>query len=1096
MGDNCGWEIVRTFTISDGCNQVTKMQTLSGSDQTAPALTGTWPNNVTGQNHCMNQADVSVLANDNDIKALYTDCGTISVTHTDAPAMGDNCGWQIVRTFTISDGCNQVTKSQTLSGSDQTAPALTGTWPNNISGQNHCKADADLSVLATDNDIKALYSDCGTISVSHTDMTMGDNCGWQVVRNFTISDGCNQVTKSQTLSGSDQTAPALTGNWPNNINGQNHCKADADLSVLATDNDIKALYTDCGTISVSHQDMTMGDNCGWQVVRTFTISDGCNEVTKSQTLSGSDQTAPALTGTWPSDISGQNHCMNQADVSVLATDNEIKALYSDCGPITVSHQDMTVGFNCSWQVIRTFTISDGCNQVTKTQTLSGSDQTAPALTGTWPSNISGQNHCMDEADVSVLATDNAIKALYSDCGTITVSHQDMTIGNNCGWQVVRTFTISDGCNEVTKSQTLSGSDQTAPTFTAPAAKTVCRSADGSYDISPEATGTVTNATDNCTAEPTIDYDDATPVENANGTLTIVRTWIVTDACGRSTEHDQTITVNPYPTISATNATQIITYGGSITPIVISNTHSTVSVPTLPDGLNYNSSTQTISGKPSAAGTYTFTVSATSNMTPNCGTAVQDITIQVDKKALIITLDSTKVYDGTPFEVTASQLHYNGLVNGDVITTGTIVTDDYWVGTYTCTDGFFADMYAEFKAVQSGFGPASVTKNYDVTFIVTLRIDYRPLEITANTNEKVFDNTWLKDEGYSFTNGTSIATTDAADITVTGQQLYVGSSDNTVTAWQIMHSAEPRDVTACYTISTKKGTLTVNPITDGFECPATTTVSVAEGTSEVNVTTSHTGIPTLDPPVGGVYMTNNLDELNPMSVEVGTYTVTWKLYDAEGHYMTSCPQTVIVQYPTCDSVKGYHGHDYGAVRIGNQCWLTENLRWATGNHTAYDGDEVSNLDKFGYLYSWYTAVGVEENNVNADLTALERPAADGTTYIQGICPPGWAVPSREDVEILDNTAGNVSVLKEPSTLYWQPGYEGVGGTGFNARGSGMYNSSINRYEDLMINYYFWETDHTPGTNVITSPAIVYYCDHIIHITSLASDRKSIRCIKKQ
>ena len=579
--------------------------------------------------------------------------------------------------------------------------------------------------------------------------------------------------------------------------------------------------------------------------------------------------------------------------------------------------------------------------------------------------------------------------------------------------------------------------------------------------------------------------------NADGTLTIVRTWKATDACDNFTEHTQTITVNPIPTLSANPISQTITYGDDITSVTISNTYSTVTVSGLPDGLSYTSSTKTISGKPTAIGTYYVTATATSNQTPKCTTVQQVITIIVNKKDLVITLDSSKVYDGYPFEVTASQLHYNGLVNGDVISTGKIVTDDYWVGTYTCTDGFFAEMYADFKAVQSGFGPTSVTKNYNPTFIVNLTINVRPLEITANSNNKVFDNTNLEDPGSTFTNNTTLAATDAATVTVVGERLCVGDADNEVTDYQIKHTAEPRDVTECYSVTTQKGKLTVNPITTEFVCPNDVTVILRDGTTDTTVTTAVTGVATVTPAVSGVTVTNNLSALNPM--QEGTYEVVWSIYDACDQFMTSCKQQVKVQYAICEGVTDYYGHDYDAVRIGSQCWLTEDLRWATGNHTAFDEDE-DNVEKFGYLYSWFTAVGVEENNLNAVPTTYTGD--DGTSYVQGICPQGWAVPSREDVEILDNTAGNVSVLKDPSTLYWQPGYEGVAdGTGFNARGGGYYNSSINRYEDLMINYYFWESDHTPNTNVITSPAIVYYCDHIIHISSLTSDRKSVRCIRK-
>ena len=719
-------------------------------------------------------------------------------------------------------------------------------------------------------------------------------------------------------------------------------------------------------------------------------------------------------------------------------------------------------------------------------------------------DIENVNNCYSPNYVSQLKTDAQVKAMYSsNCDrTIVVEHDDeVEKSDDCDWKITRTFTITDGCNEESKTQSISGGDNTPPTFTAPEAVTVCRNADNTYDISTAATGTVEDAEDNCST-PTIEYSDADPVVKPNGTQTIVRTWRVTDACGKYTEHQQTITVNPLPTITATPSTQNVTYGNAITPVVLSSTYSNVVAPTLPDGLTYNSTTQTISGE-LPAGDYVFTVNAVNDISAECGSAEQNVEIHVQKKALLITLDSTKIYDGTPFSVTYNQLYYDGLVNGDVMTAGTITTDDYWVGNYTCTDGFFAGMYADFKAIQSGFGPESVTKNYDVRFDVVLRIVVRPLEITAKSDSKVFDNTPLTNSGYDFTNGTSLAATDAASVTVEGSQLYVGSSNNVVTAQQIMHVAEPRDVTACYDITYQKGKLTVTPIEDNFYCPDMVTIILPVGVSEMTVTTEQTGVATLVPAVSGTYVTNNLDELNPMSAEVGTYTVIWKLYDAEGHFMTSCEQIVKIQYETCLGVNGYDGHDYDAVRIGTQCWLTENLRntidaqgHGINTYHAYN-DDPDNKDKFGYLYSWYSAVGVEEGDNAADLASKMKIGADGQPYLQGICPTGWAVPSRNDFEILNNYVSDVSYLKDPDPQYWTVGVQAQDpGSGFNERGSGRFNSATGRYEDLLTNAFYWRSDDTSNTSTVGAAEINYYCSTFTFPPASKTDLHSVRCIKKQ
>ena len=91
---------------------------------------------------------------------------------------------------------------------------------------------------------------------------------------------------------------------------------------------------------------------------------------------------------------------------------------------------------------------------------------------------------------------------------------------------------------------------------------------------------------------------------------------------------------------------------------------------------------------------------------------------------------------------------------------------------------------------------------------TLTITAKPLTITADSAEKVYDGQPLTKN--SFTN-TELAKGDKLTATVTGSQTNVGSSDNVASAAVIMAGEE--NVTANYTITYEKGTLTVTPVTD-------------------------------------------------------------------------------------------------------------------------------------------------------------------------------------------------------------------------------------------------------------------------------------------
>ena len=473
------------------------------------------------------------------------------------------------------------------------------------------------------------------------------------------------------------------------------------------------------------------------------------------------------------------------------------------------------------------------------------------------------------------------------------------------------------------------------------------------------------------------------------------------------------------------------------------------------------------------------------------------TVKLKPSNLNIKLTDSKIYDGTKLVVTVPANLGNGttgnwiisgLANGEYITAGTVETESYHVGDYFCTDNNFNYMMA-LSATQSGFDVSSAKSNYAPKFDVKLSITKRTLTITANNATKVYDGTALTEAGFSVSGS---ASTDVVTATTSGSQLCSGESENVISDYTVTHNGE--DVTGDYTITTESGLLKVTAITDGFACPGEVTLTLTEGTSEMTVTDADLNGPaTLTPANTHTYVGNNLSSLNPLGV--GDHWITWTLYDDCDSAMTTCSQKVTVQYAPCEgTITMASGHEYNIKRIGSQCWFTENLREEVGDHHAYK-DLDANLEKFGYLYSWYTTVGVPEGNDNEAPTTYT--ADNGTPYVQGICPAGWSVGSVEDYHNLDMYAGSASLLKDPSTQYWFSGYEGVaGGTGFNARGGGWYKSSVGHYEDLMTGYHFWQSDAMPGSNTVTNWSIPYYCDSMVSETNVKSDRKSVRCIRKK
>ena len=108
---------------------------------------------------------------------------------------------------------------------------------------------------------------------------------------------------------------------------------------------------------------------------------------------------------------------------------------------------------------------------------------------------------------------------------------------------------------------------------------------------------------------------------------------------------------------------------------------------------------------------------------------------------------------------------------------------------------------------------------------------------------------------------------------------------------------------------------------------------------------------------------------------------------------------------------FDGNVYNTVKIGNQCWMKENLRTthyadgtsiALGVHTdtstvipyrCYPGDDVTNVPIYGYLYNWPAVMhGAESSDA--------IPSG-----VQGICPVGWHVPSKAEWTCLTDYLGS-------------------------------------------------------------------------------------------
>ena len=108
----------------------------------------------------------------------------------------------------------------------------------------------------------------------------------------------------------------------------------------------------------------------------------------------------------------------------------------------------------------------------------------------------------------------------------------------------------------------------------------------------------------------------------------------------------------------------------------------------------------------------------------------------------------------------------------------------------------------------------VTSHYDIEYVnATLEIIQKKLTITADSDEKFYDETPLTKDSYT---NTELAKGDKiANVTITGTITEVGSVENVASGAKIVNAAE-EDVTGNYDIEYVKGTLTIKAIpSDGF-----------------------------------------------------------------------------------------------------------------------------------------------------------------------------------------------------------------------------------------------------------------------------------------
>ncbi|HLF36112.1 MAG TPA: fibrobacter succinogenes major paralogous domain-containing protein [Cyclobacteriaceae bacterium] len=205
----------------------------------------------------------------------------------------------------------------------------------------------------------------------------------------------------------------------------------------------------------------------------------------------------------------------------------------------------------------------------------------------------------------------------------------------------------------------------------------------------------------------------------------------------------------------------------------------------------------------------------------------------------------------------------------------------------------------------------------------------------------------------------------------------------------------------------------------------------------------------------------------------------------------CENEAIV---TSDKVMDGDGISYNTVKIGDQLWMSENLKttkyndgtpiplvtdntaWSnlkTPGYCWYNNDDGTFKNTYGALYNWY-AVDTDK-----------------------LCPAGWHIPTNDEWRTMINFIGDSSIagnkMKEVGTIHWtSPNTDATNESGFTALpgGARYYNGY---FADIGNFGYWWTTTEIDSTSALIR---LLYCSSPGIYTDRYDkwDGYSVRCLK--
>jgi uncharacterized protein (TIGR02145 family) len=205
-------------------------------------------------------------------------------------------------------------------------------------------------------------------------------------------------------------------------------------------------------------------------------------------------------------------------------------------------------------------------------------------------------------------------------------------------------------------------------------------------------------------------------------------------------------------------------------------------------------------------------------------------------------------------------------------------------------------------------------------------------------------------------------------------------------------------------------------------------------------------------------------------------------------------------PTVD----YEGQVYNTIQIFSQCWLKENLNvgeMIPGTEVQTNNgilekycynNESDSCSKFGALYRW-----------DEMMQYVTQPG------VQGICPPGWHIPSDDEWKVLEGAVDSLYVIGE---ITWnESGYVGVdvgtnlkttSGWNWNGNGTDLFgftgqpagHRTLNGGFVLIGTCSYWWASTEVNLSSKMGHSVSSYHEEIYHESFNKEVGFSVRCLK--